>query len=50
MGPKIEAAIDFLSKGGRQVIITRPELISEAVNRKTGTHIFSSEEEANHEA
>jgi len=50
MGPKIEAAIDFLSKGGRQVIITRPELISEAVNRKAGTHIFSTEEEANHEA
>ncbi len=42
MGPKIEAAIDFLSKGGRQVIITRPELISEAAEGKAGTHIFSS--------
>jgi carbamate kinase len=41
MGPKIEAAIDFLSNGGRQVIITRPELISEAVEGKAGTHIFS---------
>lgn len=50
MGPKIEAAIDFLSKGGRKVIITRPELISEAVERKAGTHIFSTAEEANHEA
>lgn len=39
MGPKIEAAIDFLSKGGKQVIITRPELISEAVNGTAGTHI-----------
>lgn len=42
MGPKIEAAIDFLSHGGREVIITRPELISEALNRRAGTHIFSS--------
>ncbi len=50
MGPKVEAAIDFLSKGGRQVIITSPELISEALNGKTGTHIFSTEKEANHEA
>lgn len=50
MGPKIEAAIDFLSRGGREVIITRPELISEAIKRKAGTHIFSTEEEASHEA
>src|ERR1035437_94523 len=49
MGPKIEAAIDFLSKGGREVIITRPELISEALNQKTGTHIFSTENGANNE-
>lgn len=47
MGPKVEAAIDFLSKGGKEVIITRPELISEAVNGKTGTHIFSREKEKN---
>jgi len=50
MGPKIEAAIDFLSQDGRQVIITRPELISEAVDGKAGTHIFASEEKASHEA
>lgn len=43
MGPKVEAAIDFLSKGGNEVIITRPELISEAVKGKTGTHIFSND-------
>lgn len=49
MGPKIEATIDFLSKGGRQVIITRPELISEAVAGKSGTHFFSKEAEANDE-
>ena len=40
MGPKIEAAIDFLSKGGRQVIITRPELICEALSGRAGTRIF----------
>ncbi len=50
MGPKIEAAIDFLSNGGRHVIITRPELISEAVNGKAGTHIFLTEKEASHGA
>ncbi len=42
MGPKIEAAIDFLSKGGKEVIITRPELISEALSGEAGTHIFAS--------
>lgn len=42
MGPKIEAAIDFLSHGGREVIITRPELISEALNGHAGTRIFST--------
>jgi carbamate kinase len=41
MGPKIEAAIDFLSNGGREVIITRPELISEALSARAGTRIFS---------
>ena len=50
MAPKIEAAIDFLSKGGSQVIITGPELISAAVAGKAGTHVFSNEAEANDEA
>ena len=40
MGPKIEAAIDFLSHGGREVIITRPELIGEALEGRAGTRIF----------
>jgi carbamate kinase len=39
MGPKIEAAIDFLAHGGRQVIITRPGLISEAMEGRAGTRI-----------
>ena len=49
MGPKIEAAIDFISKGGNSVIITRPELISEAFNRCAGTHIFSAKRSLGHE-
>jgi len=39
MLPKIEAAIDFLENGDREVIITSPELISEALDDKTGTRI-----------
>ena len=40
MGPKIEAAIDFLEHGGREVIITLPELAFEAFLGSAGTHIF----------
>ena len=39
MGPKIEASIDFLSNGGRKVIITSPEKIQQALSGKEGTHI-----------
>ena len=39
MGPKIEAAIDFLEHGGKRVIITQPHLLGEALHGKTGTHI-----------
>jgi carbamate kinase len=41
MGPKIEAAIDFLEHGGRAVIITSPEKLSEALSLKAGTRITS---------
>lgn len=40
MGPKIEAAIDFLEGGGREVIITRPELLSEALTGKRCTRVI----------
>jgi carbamate kinase len=40
MGPKIEAAIDFLEHGGREVIITRPEKAVEAFQGRTGTHVY----------
>ncbi|UCE02143.1 MAG: carbamate kinase [Candidatus Latescibacterota bacterium] len=39
MGPKIEAALDFLTCGGQEVIITDPEHLSAALSGNTGTHI-----------
>jgi len=40
MGPKIGAAIQFLEAGGKQVIITSPGLIKEALEGKAGTKII----------
>jgi len=40
MGPKIEAAIDFLQTGGREVIISEPTMLLEACNNGAGTHIY----------
>jgi len=39
MLPKIQAALKFLKAGGREVIITSPEFIKEAVLSGGGTHI-----------
>lgn len=39
MGPKILAAIDFLEKGGQEVLITSIEKIVDAFEGKTGTRI-----------
>lgn len=39
MAPKIQAALDFLDRGGREVIITNPENIKDAVLNGSGTHI-----------
>ncbi|QQG38650.1 MAG: carbamate kinase [Candidatus Woesearchaeota archaeon] len=39
MGPKVEAAIEFLSKKGKRVIITNPENLEKALRGKTGTVI-----------
>jgi carbamate kinase len=39
MGPKIQAAIDYMQAGGTRVIITDPPSISRAVAGDTGTHI-----------
>ena len=39
MGPKIEAAIEFLENGGDEVIITDISHVEAAMNRGAGTHI-----------
>ena len=39
MGPKIEAAIEFLEAGGKEVVITRPELMAAALAGRAGTRI-----------
>lgn len=39
MGPKVEAAIEFINKGGERAIITSINTIDKAVNGKAGTVI-----------
>jgi carbamate kinase len=41
MGPKIQAAINFLESGGRRVIITSIERSMDAVSGNAGTVIIS---------
>jgi carbamate kinase len=40
MGPKVEAAVDFVNHGGRLVIITSLEKASEALAGNAGTRIY----------
>ncbi|TAJ07996.1 MAG: carbamate kinase [Nitrospirae bacterium] len=40
MGPKIEAAVQFLEQGGREVIITSPENALAAFDGSAGTHLY----------
>jgi len=39
MGPKVEAALDFLQRGGKEVIITDPDHLADALKGAAGTHI-----------
>jgi carbamate kinase len=39
MGPKVEAAIDFLAHGGKEVLITTPAALERAIAGQTGTRI-----------
>jgi carbamate kinase len=39
MGPKIEAVIEFLERGGREALITDPANVERALAGKTGTRI-----------
>ena len=41
MGPKMEAAIEFVESGGDEAIITSPEELFGAMEGRTGTHIVS---------
>lgn len=41
MGPKVQAAIDFIKNGGSEVIITNPENLGEAFNSGAGTHVVA---------
>jgi carbamate kinase len=42
MLPKIEAALNFLKKGGKKVIITKINKLKEAINGKNGTTITNN--------
>ncbi len=39
MGPKVQSAVRFLRNGGREVIITSYEFLTEALDGSAGTHI-----------
>ena len=39
MLPKVQAAIEFIERGGKRVIITDPPSVGRAVKRETGTHV-----------
>lgn len=39
MGPKVEAAIDFVRSGGERAVITTPELLHMALASKAGTQV-----------
>ncbi len=43
MGPKVRAAIEFVERGGREVIITSQEHLEAALAGQTGTHIVAGE-------
>jgi carbamate kinase len=39
MGPKIESALAFLMQGGKEVVITTPDLVDRVFEPEIGTHI-----------
>jgi carbamate kinase len=42
MGPKIEAVIEYLERGGRRAIITNHEQLEPALGGRAGTHVKAS--------
>src|SRR3954464_6315535 len=49
MGPKIESALRFLKRGGKEVIITSYEYLFDAVQGRAGTHILPAGHEVHSE-
>ncbi len=43
MGPKIDAVIGFIERGGPRAIITSPEHLAEALEGTAGTHVLGRE-------
>ena len=41
MGPKIQAAINFIEEGGKEVVISSIEKMTDAAEGKTGTKIVA---------
>ena len=41
MGPKIRAAMQMITRGGKEVIITSPNHLEEAMAGRTGTHLVA---------
>ena len=39
MGPKVEAAVYFLERGGEEVVICRPEALELATQGRAGTRV-----------
>ena len=42
MGPKIEAAIEFVEAGGQECIITCTQHVAPAIRGEGGTHVVAS--------
>ena len=42
MGPKVEAAVEFLGMGGERVVITSLDKVKDALDGRTGTHMSHS--------
>ena len=40
MGPKVQATINFLRRGGKRAIITSAENLASAIGESRGTHIL----------
>jgi carbamate kinase len=50
MGPKIEAALEFLAGGGHRVLISSPENVARALRGEAGTEILAPAESPEHTA